>query len=72
LFGSMIPHRSGANASKQARRAAYITYNRQSEGSHRSAYYQSKRATFPPEIERVSGQDYSNSGMYNIGNPIRE
>ena len=72
LFGSMIPHRSRSNASDKARRAAYITYNRQSEGSYRAAYYESKRATFPPEIERVPGRDYSDSGMYNIGNPIRE
>jgi hypothetical protein len=26
---------------------------------------------FPPEIEREPGRDYSDTGLYNIGNPIR-
>ena len=71
LFGSMIPHRSGPNRSENARRAAYITYNAASEGSRRTDYYRQKREVFPPEVERVPGRDYSDSGMYNIGNPIR-
>ena len=32
LFGSIIPHRSPANRSKDPRRAAYITYNAVSPG----------------------------------------
>jgi 2-aminoethylphosphonate dioxygenase len=71
LFGSNIPHRSSGNQSTSARRAAYITFNGQSQGSFRDAYYADKRAVFPPEIERVPGKDYSNSGLYNVGNPIR-
>ena len=71
LFDSFIPHRSSGNCSQKARRAAYLTYNPRSEGSHRSDYFQQKRAVFPPEIERREGIDYSNSGMFNIGNPIR-
>ena len=70
LFGSLIPHRSGPNSSAHPRRAAYITYNPKSSGSHRHAYYQRKRETFPPEIERIPGRDYSNSGVFNVGNPI--
>jgi ectoine hydroxylase-related dioxygenase (phytanoyl-CoA dioxygenase family) len=72
LFGSLIPHRSGDNISGEPRRAAYITYNAASVGSHRSDYYRKKRQVFPPEIERVPGTDYSDSGLYNIGNPIQE
>ena len=72
LFGSMIPHRSGPNRSQNARRAAYITYNAVSEGTRRDDYYQQKREVFPPEIERIPGRDYTNSGLYNIGNPIRK
>jgi ectoine hydroxylase-related dioxygenase (phytanoyl-CoA dioxygenase family) len=72
LFGSFIPHRSGPNRSEVARRAAYITYNAASLGRRRSDYYTEKRRVFPPEIERVPGRDYSDSGLYNIGNPIRD
>jgi ectoine hydroxylase-related dioxygenase (phytanoyl-CoA dioxygenase family) len=72
LFGSLIPHRSGANTSERSRRAAYITYNAASQGSRREHYYRSKREVFPPEIEREEGKDYTDSGLYNIGNPIRE
>ena len=72
LFDSYIPHRSSGNNSKSARRAAYITYNAASIGSKRDEYYRNKREVFPPEVERIPGKDYSNSGMYNIGNPIRK
>jgi ectoine hydroxylase-related dioxygenase (phytanoyl-CoA dioxygenase family) len=72
LFGSRIPHRSGPNRSRSSRRAAYLTYNAASQGSRRDAYYLDKRAVFPPEIERVKGRDYGDSGRYNIGNPIRD
>jgi ectoine hydroxylase-related dioxygenase (phytanoyl-CoA dioxygenase family) len=72
LFGSFLPHRSGPNTSAVSRRAAYLTYNARSEGDFREQYYASKRAVFPPEIEREEGKDYSNTGLYNIGNPIRK
>ena len=72
LFDSYIPHRSGPNQSTSSRRAAYITYNAHSIGNKRSEYYQNKRDVFPPEIERIPGKDYSNSGLYNIGNPIQK
>ena len=72
LFGSIIPHRSPANRTMGPRRAAYITYNGVSQGDFRDAYYTHKREVFPPEVERVAGKDYSNTGLYNIGNPIRE
>jgi len=72
VFDSYIPHRSPANASPSARRGLYITYNRASEGDRRADYFADKRATFPPEIERVPGVDYlANAGRYNVGNPIR-
>lgn len=71
LFGSFLPHRSGPNRSDRPRRAAYLTYNGVSEGSRRDAYYAEKRRVFPPEIEREPGRDYSDTGVYNIGNPIR-
>lgn len=70
LFDSYIPHRSPTNKSEAPRRAAYITYNGQSQGDCRDAYYAHKREVFPPDIERVPGKDYGDTGLYNIGNPI--
>lgn len=70
LFDSFIPHRSGPNVSGHPRRALYVTYNRASEGSHREAYFAEKRKVFPPECERIPGKDYSNTGVFNIGNPV--
>ncbi|MGB0637999.1 MAG: phytanoyl-CoA dioxygenase family protein [Myxococcota bacterium] len=72
FFDSYIPHRSPANTSDQSRRAAYVTYNRASEGSVRDRYFADKRSVFPPECERVEGVDYAaTAGPYNLGNPIR-
>ncbi|MCB9644692.1 MAG: phytanoyl-CoA dioxygenase family protein [Myxococcales bacterium] len=71
LFDSYIPHRSGPNNSQRPRRALYVTYNRASEGSFRDAYYAQKREVFPPDCERVPGKDYSDTGVFNIGNPVR-
>ena len=71
LFGSLLPHRSPPNRSARPRRAAYVTYNGRSQGDQRSAYFAHKREVFPPEIERTPGKDYSDSGVYYIGNPIQ-
>jgi 2-aminoethylphosphonate dioxygenase len=71
VFDSYLAHRSGANQSDRPRRALYVTYNRLSAGSYREAYFQHKRAAFPPECERTPGVDYSKTGaVYNLGNPI--
>jgi ectoine hydroxylase-related dioxygenase (phytanoyl-CoA dioxygenase family) len=72
FFDSYIPHRSPPNKSECSRRAAYVTYNRASEGSVRDQYFADKRSVFPPECERSEGVDYAASaGPYNLGNPIR-
>ena len=72
FFDSYLPHRSAANGSESPRRALYITYNRSREGDRRAAYYENKRAVFPPECEREAGVDYgAKSGPFNLGNPIR-
>jgi 2-aminoethylphosphonate dioxygenase len=71
IFDSYLPHRSGSNRTDRPRRALYVTYNRVSAGSHRDAYFQRKRAAFPPECERKPGVDYSQTAaVYNLGNPI--
>lgn len=72
IFGSYIPHRSGPNLSSTSRRAFFLTFNPQSEGDRREAYYRAKREKFPPECEREPGRDYSEGArIYNLANPIR-
>ena len=72
LFDSYIPHRSKPNRSAHPRRALYITYNRLAEGDVRTAYFEQKRVSFPPECERVAGIDYgAQTSPFNLGNPIR-
>lgn len=59
FFDSFAPHRSGPNRTDHARRVLYITFNRSSEGDHREQYYADKRRSYPPDIEREPGKDYS-------------
>lgn len=58
FFDSYAPHASGANLTRAQRRVLYATYNRASAGDHRLAYYADKRASFPPDIERLPGVEY--------------
>jgi len=47
LFDSYLPHRSGPNQSEdQWRRAAYLTFNKRSEGDLHASYYAAKAAAF--------------------------
>jgi len=71
IFDSFLPHRSGPNQTSSSRRALYATYNLASEGDRRARYYEEKRSTFPPEVERIQGKTYGSS-VFNVGNPIRE
>ena len=59
FFDSYAPHRSNPNHSGKARRVLYITYNKASEGDSREQYYADKRRSYPPDIERDPGKDYS-------------
>jgi ectoine hydroxylase-related dioxygenase (phytanoyl-CoA dioxygenase family) len=58
FFDSFIPHRSAPNATADARRVLYYTYNKASEGEHLAQYYADKRASYPPDIEREAGKEY--------------
>ena len=69
LFDSYLPHRSRVNLSDASRRVLYATYNRLSEGSWRDAYFEAKRTSFPPDVERKPGQVYD-PGVFNVGNPV--
>jgi hypothetical protein len=46
IFDALTPHRSGTNASSYDRRALFPTYNAQSEGDLRAAYYEEKMRIF--------------------------
>lgn len=71
LFDSYIPHYSERNSSNRPRRAAYITFNKASQGDRRADYYQDKLDKFPPECERDPNKDYSQyQHVYNLANPI--
>jgi len=59
FFDSFVPHRSGPNMTQHSRRVAYITYGKLSEGDWREKYFKDKRASFPPDIEREPGKEYS-------------
>ena len=71
FFDSYLPHRSAPNLTDRPRRALYLTYNKATEGNVRDSYYREKRAVFPPDVEREPGRNYGDSGVFNVGNPIR-
>ena len=58
FFDSYAPHASKPNLTDQARRLLYLTYNPVQDGDHRRRYFEDKRASFPPDIERIPGQAY--------------
>lgn len=59
FFDSYVPHRSGPNTTQKPRRVLYATYAKLAEGDFREKYYADKRLSFPPDIERIPGKDYS-------------
>jgi hypothetical protein len=58
FFDSFVPHASNPNFSREQRRILYLTYNRASDGDHRIRYFAYKRASFPPDIERLPNVEY--------------
>ena len=58
FFDSYAPHASKPNLTDRARRLLYLTYNLAREGDHRRRYFDDKRASFPPDVERVPGREY--------------
>ena len=58
FFDSFAPHGSKPNQTDKPRRVLYITYNKLADGDHRVPYYADKRKSFPPDIERLPGQQY--------------
>lgn len=58
FFDSYAPHRSGPNLAAHQRRVLYVTYNRLSEGDSRTRYFADKRASYPPDCERLPDREY--------------
>ncbi len=58
FFDSFAPHRSGPNMTNEKRRVLYVTYNAAAEGDHRRKYYDDKRLSYPPDIEREADKEY--------------
>lgn len=58
FFDSYAPHRSAPNLTNKQRRVLYVTYNAAAEGDHRRQYYDDKRLSYPPDIEREPDKDY--------------
>lgn len=58
FFDSYAPHRSKPNTTETPRRVLYVTYNKSSEGDHRRQYYDDKRVSYPPDIEREADKEY--------------
>jgi ectoine hydroxylase-related dioxygenase (phytanoyl-CoA dioxygenase family) len=59
FFDCFVPHKSEPNLTDKQRRNLYLTYNRKSEGDHRQKYFADKRASYPPDLEREPGKEYS-------------
>ena len=57
-FDSYVAHASEPNLSNKTRRLYFATYNRLSEGDNLKSYFDSKRQSFPPDIERELGKEY--------------
>jgi len=58
FFDSYVPHRSAPNNTDKSRRVLYVTYAKKSEGDFRTRYYEDKRKSFPPDIERDPSKKY--------------
>lgn len=58
FFDSYTPHRSKPNMTTEKRRVLYVTYNGAAEGDHRRRYYDDKRLSYPPDIERAPDKEY--------------
>ena len=58
FFDSFAPHRSEPNMTNEQRRVLYVTYNAATEGDHRRQYYDDKRLSYPPDIERDADKEY--------------
>ncbi len=58
FFDAYLPHRSAPNTTREPRRVLYVTYNRASDGDHRSRYYADKRKSYPPDCERSLPGNY--------------
>lgn len=58
FLDTYAPHASEPNLTDATRRLYFATFNRAAEGDHLSRYYEDKRRSYPPDIERDPDKDY--------------
>ncbi len=58
IFDCFVPHQSAKNNTDSPRRNVFYTYNKRSNGDFRKKYFEDKRASFPPDIERNPDEEY--------------
>ena len=59
FFDCYTPHASEPNLSNTTRRLYFATYNAISEGDHLKQYYEDKHKSYPPDIDRLPGKEYT-------------
>jgi 2-aminoethylphosphonate dioxygenase len=59
FFDCYTPHASEPNLSDSTRRLYFATYNAVSEGDHLTQYYKDKHQSYPPDIDRIAGKEYT-------------
>ena len=55
---TIFKYRSKPNNTDEPRRVLYITYNKISDGDHRSKYFSDKRLYYPQDCERDPNKKY--------------
>lgn len=58
FLDTYAPHASEPNLTDATRRLYFATFNRAAEGDHLSRYYDDKRLSYPPDIERDPDKNY--------------
>ena len=57
-FDSYVPHFSEPNLTNECRRLYFATYNPFAEGDNLNKYFEDKRKSYPPDIDREVGESY--------------
>ena len=71
VFGSYLAHRSGANRSREDRKAIYATYNCKMEGDLHEEYYRDRAREWPATHMRKEGEEYAMGAIrYGFGSPM--
>lgn len=71
VFGSYLAHRSGANRSREDRKAVYATYNCKRGGDLHEEYYRDQAREWPATHMRKEGEEYAKGATkYGFRSPM--